>query len=124
MFVCVCVFFVCMCDVCFCVCVCGVCVVCVHILCVFYVCVCFTYLYKYLCFFHLQDRLYKQINSRETLSSELNNSFALKYSLNSTIGALTKKLETLNQTLRLLCEQFKDVSTFKIDTVSAFTDIR
>ena len=67
----------------------------------------------------MQEKLVKQISTSDTLSRELKNSEAVNSYLNTTIDSLTKKLEALNQTVRLLCWRIKDVSICGIDALSA-----
>ena len=71
----------------------------------------------------MQEQLVNQISTWDTLSRELKNSEAVNSYLNTTIDGLTKKLEALNQTVRLLCWRIKDVSLYGIDALIAFTDV-
>jgi len=71
----------------------------------------------------MQEQLVKQTGTSDTLSRELKNSEAVNSYLNTTIDGLTKNLEALNQTVRLLCWRIKDVSLYGIDALSAFTDV-
>jgi len=90
------------------------------------VCVCACHITSQvpLYYFEPQEQLNKQISTSETLSRKLNESEAVNSYLNTTIDGLTKTVGELNQTVRWLCGQAKDVSTCKLEAVSTFTEVR
>ena len=88
------------------------------------VCVCHITLQVTPCYFQMQEKEDEQISILGNLSWKLHESQAVKSYLNTTIDDLKKTVEALNQTVRWLCGQAKDVSTFKVEAVSTFTEVR
>ena len=88
------------------------------------VCVCRITSQVPLYYFQLQEQLNKEISTSQALSRRLNKSEAVNSYLNTTIDGLTKTVGELNQTVRWLCGQAKDVSTCKLEAVSTFTEAR
>jgi len=70
------------------------------------------------CYSQLQENLKKKNRILQANSRNLNESDAVDSYLNTTIDGLTKTVEALNQTVRWLCGQIKEVITFKVEALS------
>ena len=81
-------------------------------------CVYYITLKAPLCYLQIQEHLTKQILISEATSKELNETVAVNNDLKKQLDGLTEIVESLNQTIKLLCGTPEDVSTCKLTAVT------